>query len=279
MPRASDVSRIVKTPARSGLIVRGRGTQSLGRALRLLDEVARSEQAGLRLTELVARVGIDSSTAHRILSTLVIEHVLAKGEDFRYRLGRRMFEFGLVAGRMHDEHVAVQSMLRGLAERLDVTVFLSAGSARDTVCVSRLDGAHPAGDLRTTVGTRRPLGIGAGGMAMLAAMPEAEAAAVLQANESRYRAFGRHTSALVRARLARARVEGFARSDSFFRPGITGLGLLVPMAAAGPKLALSVVAETSRLRPRAPDLVGEMRAAAAAAGLAIAVTRAERTPD
>ena len=250
-----------------------RGTQSLGRALRLIDEVARSEERGLRLTDLVARVAVDSSTAHRILSTLVAENVLVKGADRRYALGRRVYELGLVASRLHDEHAVAEHTLRRLAERLDVTVFLSAGSAGDTVCVARLNPAHPAEDLRTTVGTRRPLGIGAGGMAMLAAMPEQEAAAVVRANEARYRAFGRHTSALLRRRLADARVDGFARTDSYFRSGITGLGLMVPTAASGPPLALSVVAETRRLPPRANDLLAEMRSAAAEAGRRITSSR------
>jgi DNA-binding IclR family transcriptional regulator len=117
--------------------------------------------------------------------------------------------------------------------------------------------------LRTNVGTRRPLGIGAGGMALLAAMCPAEAEALVRSNEPAYRSFGRDAPTLLRRRLEAAQRDGFALAESFFASGILGIGVVVPPTHSAPPLAISVVGRASRLpRGQCQAVALQIRAAA-----------------
>jgi DNA-binding IclR family transcriptional regulator len=73
------------------------GTQSLEKALRLLRQVAVYDVHGIRLADLVRMLGVEQSTAHRLLQRLVREGLLSKDERSRYHLGRQVFELGLLA--------------------------------------------------------------------------------------------------------------------------------------------------------------------------------------
>ena len=247
-----------------------RGTQSLHRALRLVVEVARADGEGMRLTELVGRSGLDSSTAHRMLCCLVDEGLLQRGDDRRYRLGRQTFELGLAAERQFAEHIRARPVLSRLATALGETVFLSVRNTAETVCLERVSGEDGAA-LRTNVGTRRPLGIGAGGMALLAAMRPADAEALVRSNEPAYRSFGRDTPVLLRRRLEAAQRDGFALTESYFASGILGIGVVVPPTASAPPLAISVVGRASRL-PRGQRQAVALQLRAAAEEVARSIT-------
>ena len=59
---------------------------SVARALALLDEVARSD-AGLGVNELARRIGVNASTASRLLGTLEDGGFVERSPDGPYRLG------------------------------------------------------------------------------------------------------------------------------------------------------------------------------------------------
>lgn len=241
----------------------GGGTQSLRRALRLVLHVARADGDGMRLTDLVGRSGLERSTAHRMLTCLVEEGLLQRGDDRRYRLGRQTFELGLAAERLFDEHIRARPVLSRLATALGETVFLSVRNTAETVCLERVNGKDGGAGLRTDVGTRRPMGIGAGGMALLAAMRPAEAEAMVRSNDRAYRSFGRNTPLLLRRRLEVAQRDGFALAESYFSSGILGIGVVVPPTPSAPPLAISVVGRASRLtQARREAVAAQLRAAA-----------------
>ena len=62
---------------------------SVGRALALLDEVARSD-AGLGVNELARRIGVNASTASRLLATLEAGGLVERVSDGPYRLGLKL---------------------------------------------------------------------------------------------------------------------------------------------------------------------------------------------
>jgi len=248
------------------------GTGSLRKALRLVTALGAAEAEGLRLTELVGRTNMDTSTAYRMLACLVDEGFLQKVEGKRYRLGQRVFELGLVAGQHFNEHLLAKAALRTLADRLGATTVLNARSGIETVYLERMEGPESFPGLRQAVGTRLPIGVGAGGVALLAAMAPKEADALMRANEIRYRAWGRNTSQVLRRHLDRAKVDGFASTTSFLRPDVGSIGIVVPEASATPVFALSIVCGTARLG-RAEELVAELRAAASQVATAISASR------
>lgn len=219
---------------------RQEGTGSLRRALALLKELGSADEAGLRLTELVSRTGLETSTAHRMLACLVEEGFLQKLDSKRYMLGPQLFELGLVSAARMDRHAAAEEPLRALAARTGAIAALNQRSAWETIYLKR---ACPTlgMTIRGAVGTRLPIGIGAGGVALLASMDATKADALLHANDRRYRRFHRHAPDLLRHRLERARQHGFAVTESFRHPGVYALGLVIPAVAGGQELSLGLV--------------------------------------
>ncbi len=253
-----------------------RGTGSLAKALRLLQEIGSAEPDTLRLTDLVGRANIDASTAFRMLACLVDEEFVEKVDGKRYRLGRKLFELGLVAGRHFNGHVAARATLGGLADRLNMPVTLVMRSRRETVFVE-WEGPELFPSLTSPPGTRLPIGVDSGGVALLAAMAPGEADALIRSNERRYRAFGHYTTRVLRGHVDRAKTRGFAQTVSFRRADVGSVGIVVPGAAGAPTLALSILCEVARLR-ESHALVADMQAAAQEVARAIAASRSDAAP-
>nr|WP_237182699.1 IclR family transcriptional regulator [Roseomonas marmotae] len=237
---------------------RQEGTGSLRRALILLKEVGSADETGLRLTELVGRTGLETSTAHRLLACLVEEGFLQKLDSKRYMLGPQLFELGLVTAARMDRYAAAEEPLRDLAARVRAVAVLNQRSAWETVYLKRVTPPASGMAIRGTVGTRLPIGIGAGGVALLASMDMARAEELLHTNDHRYRRFHRHAPDLLRRRMDRARQDGFAVTESFRHPGVNALGLVIPAAAGEPELSLGLVGpEIDAIHPH--RLIDEMR--------------------
>ncbi len=246
-----------------------RGTGSLRKALALLSSMACAEQEGLRLTEIVGRTGLDPATAHRMLACLVDEGFLQKRPDKRYRLGSRIFELGLVAGHIHTERVHAHRPLRRLAESIGASVVLSRRSGAETVYIDRVEGPEILSGLLAKLGTRLPIGIGAGGVALLAAMEPETADALISRNTAHYRRFDRAAPLLLRQRVEEAKTRGFAMTASFLRPDVWAMGVVVPAEHKAPSFAVSVV--SGNCRPEdASRLAPELRRTAASVSRAIA---------
>ncbi|HWK47753.1 MAG TPA: helix-turn-helix domain-containing protein [Stellaceae bacterium] len=245
-----------------------RGTGSLSKALRLLSEIGSAEPAALRLTELVSRTNIESSTAFRMLACLVEEDFLQKVDGKRYRLGQRVFELGLVAGQHFQHYAAARSTLSRLASQLDAPVTLDMRSGAETVHVGR-EGPEALVGPDGAIGTRLPIGVGAGGVALLAAMPPNEADRLISGNERRYRSYGRDTSRVLRLHVHRARLDGYA---CVVRSDMGSIGIVIPGGAEAPRFALSTSRDAARLRG-GMDFVTDIRAAAADIAAALAAAR------
>jgi DNA-binding IclR family transcriptional regulator len=249
------------------------GTRSLEKALRLLRETAAFDMQGARLTDLVSRTGLGPATAHRMLKCLVDLGFLAKDPRSRYHLGRQVFELGLLAAHRFDSRAVAEGPLTRLAETTGDVAFLMMRNGLDTVCLERREGRFPIKVLSMAPGMRRPLGFGAGGVAILAAMPPAEAEAVLVANEHRLRTFGPGVPVRVRRAVDAARATGHAVSESHLTGGITGVALVVPTDGPVPHLAVSVVAIEDRLREdRRPDALAALVRAAKDVATAVRAT-------
>jgi DNA-binding IclR family transcriptional regulator len=252
-----------------------RGTGSLTKALRLLQEIGSAGPDALRLTELVGRANIDASTAFRMLACLVDEEFVEKVEGKRYRLGRRVFELGLAAGQHFNGHAAARSTLWRLAGRLNMPVTLVMRSRVETVSVES-GGPELFPQLAAPIGSRLPIGVDSAGVALLAAMAPGDADALIRANERRYRAFGRDTARALRSHVDRAKVNGYARTISPLCADVGSVGIIVPGEAASPSFALSILCDASRLQDGC-EMVPTMRAAAQ--DIAHAIAAAQKGPS
>ncbi|MBN9245572.1 MAG: hypothetical protein J0I98_22595 [Mesorhizobium sp.] len=90
------------------------------------------------------------------------------------------------------------------------------------------------------VGSRRPLGVGAGSMAILAALPDGGMERIVAANREHYRERGPFEETVFRAHLAQARQSAFATHEELFIRGVSGIGVAVRDASGYPIAAVSI---------------------------------------
>lgn len=237
------------------------GSQSVHRAAALLQAVASRGLAGGRLVELARHTGLERPTAHRILKSLIAERLLVQdGDTRRYQLGPLIFEMSQAAGPQANIRQVCEPMLASIAERSGDTVFLTVRSGFDSVCVDRKEGGFPIKTLTLDIGTRRPLGVGAGGIALLMMLPEAEAERIVLSNAPRLICHGSLTVPALLEMVRRARRLGYALNDMQATPGAISIGLPIPNRNGPPIAAVSIGAIASRMTPeRQAELAADLR--------------------
>jgi DNA-binding IclR family transcriptional regulator len=224
------------------------GAQALERAFFLLRLVARAAFEGAALTDLAAGSELPRPTARRLLKALVKEGMLGQdAQTRRYRIGPLAYELGLLASPPTHLLATCQPILRRIAAVTEDTVYLTLRSSIDGVCIGRIEASHAIRTLTIDVGGRRPLGVGATGLALLAALPEAEADLILRRNARDYRRYGGLSPQAVRENLEEARRSGFGYSVERITPGVSGIGVAIPNLRGAPFVGVSVASITARI--------------------------------
>jgi len=224
------------------------GTQSIERVVSMLRVVASRGRSGMRLGEVTAASGLPVSTGFRMLQRLEIEGLVERHPVTRkYFLGPLLYELGLLARPRVQLAERCEQALAALAEYTKDTVYLSERRGLEAVCSARALGDYPIKVLTLDVGIRRPLGVGAGGLAILCALPKAEADEIIEANAQRYGKLSAMDPNRVRAAVSEGREQGFAFLDSPVIPGVAAVGVAFP--TGHPIAALSVAAVSARLDP------------------------------
>lgn len=249
--------------ARSGLS----GSQSVDRALQLLALVGREPAGGLPLAEIVAGSGLNKPTARRLLLALMRAGLIEQEPQTRhYCLGEEAFVLGVLAARRHSLlELAMESLRRLAAVSMD-TSFLSVRRDNYCVCLHREEGTYPVRTHALQTGDQHPLGVGAGSLALLAAMPDDDVDRIMAANApvltARYPGFAPE---VIRADLAAARQRGFALNPGRLVASSWGIGMAFRYPDGRVAGALSLAAIDSRMGPeRQDELAGQLRVEAAA---------------
>ncbi|MGZ5126832.1 MAG: IclR family transcriptional regulator, partial [Burkholderiales bacterium] len=159
------------------------GTQSIERAFTILREVKAATPGSATVAALAKKARLNRTTTHRIVSCLVDQGALRREpETGHIVLGPFARDLGIGAPESLSVNALFAPVLTRIAEKTGDTAFLMIRSGNDTVCVDRRWGSYPIKTLVVEIGTRRPLGIGAGSVAMLAAMTPEEYQQVLRDN-------------------------------------------------------------------------------------------------
>ncbi len=221
---------------------------SLERAIALLSVVCESE-AGLRLTDAAQALGLSTSTAHRILSALVEHRMLRLTQGSRvYIPGSQLYRLGQAAARHYSLVDLARPSMRRLAERTQDTVFLSIRDRDEAVCLDRVVGDYPIKTLTLAVGDRRPLGVGAGSLALFAALPEHERTAIAADARSREERYPSFTAAALIKSANEANRLGYAYNPERVIPGMSAVGVAIRGEDGLPLGAISVAAIRSRIQ-------------------------------
>jgi IclR family transcriptional regulator, pca regulon regulatory protein len=209
-----------------------------------------AQHASLSLTEIAEATGMGVSAAQRFVHTLHRLGYLRKDERTRrYRLGVRLLDFSFLYQRSNAlTEIAIQDLV-GLSERSDETVHMVERDGADIVYIARL----PRHEVRLTsgvIGTRMPAFCTGSGRAMLSALPEAEAAALVEsADRTPLTAATVTDPAEIMAALREARRLGYALIDGEVLAGEMALAAPVFDYAGAVVAAVGIVVPTSRWTP------------------------------
>lgn len=232
---------------------------SLKRGVMLLKILATAGARGLSLTEIAARAELPHPTVHRVLRQLAEERLVARNEELRrYRLGPLAFELGMAGATMYDLHDLCGKVMENLSAQTGDTVYLVVRSGFDAVCMHRLEGSFPIRTLVLDVGSRRPLGVGAGGLALLTALNDDERAEVIARIGPKLTSFRGVTPAFLERASVRARQEGMAIVQDTVNLGVSAVGQAFRDGMGQPLGALSVAALSHRMGRERLRRIGEL---------------------
>lgn len=237
------------------------GTQTLGRAVAILKELSAAGAGGLRLIDLQQALGLTRPTAHRMLSAL--SHyglIVREAAGRRYMLGPELALLGhAAASQKLDLQKLCQDHVAELARETGDSAFLMSRSGYELVCVDLRTGSYPIKTMTAEIGTRRPLGAGASGIAVLAELDSAEIDRVLHSCRAALRNFGNTSVGTIRTAVHFSRRNGYALSDGMVLKSVRGLSVSI-VNGGDPIGALCVASIRERLtEERIPSIVAMLR--------------------
>jgi len=202
-----------------------KGAQSIHRAIALLRAVGFHNDQGTTLSQIARESDLHVATAHRMLSVLAQEGFITHNQvSKRYHLG---LELHILAGSAHQFTIRHQfrTALEKIAHEIGDTVFLLIRSGNDALCIDRVEGKFPIRTVPIDIGIRRPLGIGAGSLALMAFLPPDQMESILLANARRYPQYKNLSLEHIRSLASESRQIGYVVSEGLFHEGVISMGI------------------------------------------------------
>lgn len=244
---------------RSGAPRETAGAQTLRRGLAVLKLLARYQPAGLRIGDIGRKTGLAKPTAIRLTRTLLDEKFVSHDPTTRrYRLGPESFAVGLAAEPAYALQRIAAPALRSLASETGDWVFFEVLQGFEVICLSRESGEIPyPATAAVRVGDRHPLGIGAGGTAVIAALPDDELEAALEHNAAAIaRDYPRCPPPMIRELVRQTRERGYCVIPGLVVRGYWALGVAL-VQDDRPVGAIVLVSTAARLHADRRAMLGE----------------------
>ncbi len=224
----------------------------------MLRALADGHSEGSRLARVAEATGLGKSTVLRLLKALIeVGYVEFDDKSKVYRLGYELFLLGQSARRFHIIELARPGLDR-LAEDTGDTVFLSVREGSEAHCIDRRTGSFPIRSLTLNVGDRRPLGVGAGALALLAFQNDQEIDRIIASGRADRQTFARFDDASLRAMIDQSRQRGHAWNDGLIVTAMNAVGVPVMDAEGRVAAALSIAAIHERMAPERRDLIVDL---------------------
>ncbi|MEC3767384.1 IclR family transcriptional regulator [Cupriavidus sp. SS-3] len=227
------------------------------RALSILR--ALSDPQVRRLSDVARATGLDPATTSRLLEMLVAEGFATRDAQRRFGIGAEVFQLADVAQRRVDLRTLARHSLERLVEEFEDTAVLTEASRGESVCTHIELGTFAIRANYVEVGTRRPLGVGAGSMAVLAWLPPAERATRLQQTARRLAGYPRLTPELIAREAVAARERGHVMFLDWVVEQMGGIAVPILNYEGQPLGALSIAALSERLRSREARLARRLK--------------------
>lgn len=230
------------------------GSRTLRRGLQLLDAVLDGGPGGLRVVDLCRATGLERAPVYRLLATLVDSGYVAPRGRFRYVAGARLAALAQPLG-TSNMAVRLQPVLARISAVCGDAAFAVVREGALSQCIARHVGTHPVQMLIIQVGTRQPLGVGAAGLALLAALPDDEVRAAIAANAPTLGQYGGMTPERMQILVRTTRERGWSVVGNHATQGVLAAGMAVRNAEGAPVAAISVASTIDRMPRERQQLV------------------------
>jgi DNA-binding IclR family transcriptional regulator len=239
---------------------------SLRRALALLAEIGgpETDPHGASLNELAASVGIDKSTAVRLLAPLREAGMVEVDDRGRYRLGVALLRLGQTYLERLDLRSTALPVLRELTASTGETSHLVLYQHPDVVYIEKVE-SDSAVHMRSRVGRVEPAASTGVGRAYLAHAPRGVVDGVLARGLPKRTSHTITSTRAWRTELDVSRARGYAIDDCENEIDIRCVGAAVLDHGGQPVAAISVAGPAWRLTLARAETLGPAVSAAAAA--------------
>lgn len=236
----------VVVPSKDVLRASGQ-VQSLSRALKLLNSLSHHAQ-GLSLSEVAQEVGLPTSTAHRLLTTLQNErYVRFDPERSTWLIGVQSFRVGSAFVRSRDIVATARPYMRRLMELSGETVNLTIQDRGEVVYLAEVE-CEKIMRAFAGAGRRAPLHCTASGKALLAHSREYDACHILATRELTQETPNTLTTIeAVRREVAATRARGFAIDNEESAIGLRCVASVICDETGAALAAISISGPTARL--------------------------------
>lgn len=222
------------------------GPRTLRRGLQVLKTLREHGDDGLSMTELSRLTGLQRPTLYRLVAALT-ESGFARPLPGTKR-------YAAAAGATpppspeRDPRIDLAfPYLQQLASVTGDAVFLVVRDGDESVSLWREIGPYPVQILATYAGKRQPLGVGSGGMALLAKLDDGTVDDIIARNSKDLELYGGMTPREMRRLVDNTRLRGYSVVGNYAVRGALGVGCALCDAQQNPSLAISVTAITERM--------------------------------
>jgi DNA-binding IclR family transcriptional regulator len=168
-----------------------KSSSNVMRAAEILMALGDANPPGLTLSDLATQLDDAKSAVHRALVALgQFGLVEQSGRRGAYRLGPGIYALANKSHSINDMVNFYRPALISISAETGLSSYLMVRSGLDSVCLDFALGTLPMQALFEGVGGRLPLGVGLGGVCVLAQMEEAARDRIIEINTERYGQWG-----------------------------------------------------------------------------------------
>lgn len=207
--------------------------------MEILERIAGGGRDGVKLNDLLQGSELSRATLHRLLASLVAHGMVDHDTRARrYHLGSKLNLWAMTAMPFFDFREIYFPVISELVATTGDTAFLTRRVGDENVCLARESGSFPVKAFVLDVGVRRPLGLGAGGLAILAASRPADANEILARNRKAFIAADADPEDIAR-QVATARELGYVQRN-IGELGVRTIAMAIRDSSGQPAASLSV---------------------------------------
>lgn len=246
---------MVEPTADGGSTAGREGSRTLRRGLAVLAHISRNGAAGTRLVDICRATGLGRPTVYRLLATLIETGFVDRRDRFRYLPGPAFG--GLALAPPGDLADRLAPALAEISDRTADSAFAIVRVGDDAHCIARHIGRHAIQILAVEIGNRQPMGVGAAGLALLAALPDSDVTTVVSNCGPRLSRYGGMSPTRLAALVEATRQRGWSVVGNHAVAGVLGVGVAVLDVHGRPVAAISVATLVERMPRQRQAMVAQ----------------------